>query len=310
MAEGTQRTRLVQWRFYEKFCALYRFPCTPATAHNICLYIAYMDSKGFEYSSVLNYVHSLASLHNYHNLPSPPIKHFSVNQALTGLRKNREDRPNKKLPITVELLHKIHESLHCIPSRFRLAFWSACLVAFFTLLRRSNLFSCKAKNCNLKIKDIVIVEDQLYVRAQQIKTNKFEPISVNLPLPLIQGSPLCPTSTIKKQLAAMPGRSNASLFAYQSKSGKIKPLTASRFTKYLRLVLSESNCPSLQYSIHSFRRGGATLASALHIPTSALKAQGQWRSSCYQQYISRDAEHRLRFVQLMSSALQVRPDGC
>lgn len=303
MAVSTLRTRQAQWRLYYKFCVQYKLTALPATSGTLCLFVAYMASKGFEYSSTLNYLHSLSALHNYQNLAGPPINHFSVMQALAGLKKQRQDRPHKKLPITIEILLFISKNITALPSRTRTAFWAACLIAFFTLLRRSNLFPAKNNKSFLTVGNVIKKDNLYYVAAKQIKTTKFEACKVNLPLPLIPGSNLCPTSAIKRQLASLHSHAAASLFAYISQSGRIKPLTASRFTKYLRKILSMSNYPAQSYSAHSFRRGGATFASSISIPTDCLKAQGQWRSSCYQQYVSRDDAHRLKFAQGMATAI-------
>ena len=180
-----------------------------------------MNSRGFEYTSVVNYVYSLASMHNYNNLPSPPIKHFSVNQALAGLRRDREDKPNKKLPILIDHLMIIHRGLQHLPKRARTAFWAACLTAFFSLLRRSNLFFAKNQKSFLKVRNFICKDGQYYLSAKQIKTTKFKAGTVELPVSLITGSQLCPTATLQAQVKLMLGHEDEPLFAYKSHSAKI-----------------------------------------------------------------------------------------
>ena len=303
MAYSTQRTRKVQWRLYEKFCVQYRLVMLPATSDTICLFIAYMAELNFQYSSVLNYVHSLTPLHYNHDVPKPPIDHFAVAQALAGYKRSCQDKPNKKLPILIAHLLLIKNKIEKIPQRVRVTFWSACLTAFFTLLRRSNLFFAKS-NTYLKVKSVVKEKELFYLAATQIKTNRFEPVAVNLPLPLIPNSPLCPTAALIRQLALIHNYPEAPLFSYAGKSGNAKPLTAAKFTKYLRLILSLSDYDSPRYSVHSFRRGGATYAASIEVPAVCLKAQGQWRSSCYLQYVQREDAQRNQFANMMSASLQ------
>ena len=56
------------------------------------------------------------------------------------------------------------------------------------------------------------------------------------------------------------------------------------------------------YSGHSFRRGGASHALARGVPAEVIKAQGDWRSLAYLNYLSVDmAEGRVKHVFKMTS---------
>ncbi|OQV19644.1 hypothetical protein BV898_06416 [Hypsibius exemplaris] len=57
------------------------------------------------------------------------------------------------------------------------------------------------------------------------------------------------------------------------------------------------------FSIHSFCRGAATFAAAAGNSEDVIKAQGTWRSSCYQRYIDQDVELRQQFADQVMEAV-------
>ena len=84
------------------------------------------------------------------------------------------------------------------------------------------------------------------------------------------------------------------------------PLRAGHFNRCLRRCLSSAGINASKLSTHSFRRGGATLASEAGMADNSLQTQGNWRSSCFERYIARDKQNRNAFashfaVQLSSS---------
>ena len=45
-----------------------------------------------------------------------------------------------------------------------------------------------------------------------------------------------------------------------------------------------------KYSWHSFRRGGATLASQMNVDPALIKAHGRWNSEAYLLYVDSDKQ--------------------
>ena len=58
----------------------------------------------------------------------------------------------------------------------------------------------------------------------------------------------------------------------------------------LKEVLSILNIDSSKYSWHSFRRGGATLASQMSVDPALIKAHGRWKSEAYLYYVDNDKQ--------------------
>lgn len=79
------------------------------------------------------------------------------------------------------------------------------------------------------------------------------------------------------------------------------------FNDILRKAPRNANIDCLKYSTHSFRRGGTTFASSAGASAESLKAQGNWRSDCYERYVARDFDLRLEFVKKIQDALPAFP---
>ena len=81
-------------------------------------------------------------------------------------------------------------------------------------------------------------------------------------------------------------------------------MTAARFTGYLKKVLTAAGLDPSAYSIHSFRRGGATFAVEFGASVEAVKVQGNWRSDCYQKYVKREDKLRAKFAAAMAAGIE------
>lgn len=60
--------------------------------------------------------------------------------------------------------------------------------------------------------------------------------------------------------------------------------------KRLHEILIQLNLDPQLYSWHSFRRGGATIASQNHIDPAVIKTHGRWQSEAYLLYVDRDQD--------------------
>lgn len=163
LAPASWKTRNSQWRKFFQFCLNCNLSPLPASTDTVCLFIAFL-STSLEYSTISNYVSSLLPLHEHHNLQAPDISHFSIKHALTGVKRSRLERPNKKCPILPSHLQSVYDNLYLVPAEARVAFWCACLVAFYSLLRKSNLFVGELKRDHneesfLKFGDVTVTEN-------------------------------------------------------------------------------------------------------------------------------------------------------
>ena len=72
----------------------------------------------------------------------------------------------------------------------------------------------------------------------------------------------------------------------------------------MRAALSKAGVVSSEYCGHSFRIGAATMAAALGLEDSLIKALGRWESSAYQLYVKLPRETLVgSSIQLASAEL-------
>ena len=153
--------------------------------------------------------------------------------------------PARKLPITVDIFLAIFK---CLDFRLPLhvSMWAVFLVAFFSLLRKSNLVPTTladvASNSatHLRICDVSFHQDHCVLHVYKTKTIQFRQRAPQIVLPFIFHSVLCPVSALKYHLANFTQNSRAPLFTIHILAG-FKPVTGHHFTKFLNSCILYSS---------------------------------------------------------------------
>ena len=173
-------------------------------------------------SSIPSYINIIKLLHLEAGLPDPLQCNFHISSLLKGVQRQLAIPPNHKLPITPSILLQMHACLD-LSRPILVSFWAACLVAFYsffrksTLLAKSPLHSCKTEFC---IRDLIISPTSALLNVKHTKTLQFFNRLVQVPLPHIPLSPLCPISALHKLLPLLSGAPlSASLFHIPSLAG-------------------------------------------------------------------------------------------
>ena len=87
--------------------------------------------------------------------------------------------------------------------------------------------------------------------------------------------------------------------SWESK-GQSRILTYAKFQVILKNLVSRLGKDPNNYSSHSFRRGGASLAFLSKVPSELIKFHGDWSSDCYMQYLDITKEQKLSVTGFMS----------
>ena len=195
---------------------------------------------------------------------------------------------NLKQPVTVGILIslcKLCDALHDVGKVFKCLF---CL-AFFSLLRQSNLLVSKGARDNqlmvLRRCDVVVAHPGLRLLLRGTKTLLAGGRHGFIPIPAIPDSPICPVAALSDMLCVLPpAPPSAPLFLLPGV--KMVPLSRSRATSVLRCLLNSLGVQASCFTLHSFRKGGATLAFAAGMDLDLIKALGTWRSDAVWSYLS------------------------
>ena len=138
-------------------------------------------------------------MHKEFNLPNPRASNWALQSLLTGIKHVKGQPPAQKLPITPDVLKKIYLQLN-LHNSFDASFWAVCLVSFYGMLRKCHLLAGSRHTFHLS-QQLVRSDFQIFpwgalVTIRGSKTIQFQERVVQIPLPLIPDSPLCPVIAI------------------------------------------------------------------------------------------------------------------
>ena len=195
--------------------------------------------------------------------------------------------PVQKLPLTVEILLKLH-SLLDMSCTVDLSFWAAVLTGFFGLLRKSSLLP-KTANCDFTMcllrSDIVVMErDSFVLQIRKSKTNQFGQRILQLPFSACVDNILCPVFAMLRHLAGSKMAPDVPLFSCLI-VGKVFHMTHATFVSKLKKCLERLGYPSAAYSGHSLRRGGCSFCYEAGLNAVEIKLRGDWKSMAFERYL-------------------------
>ncbi len=205
------------------------------------------------------------------------------------------------MPVTPEILRKIFNVVNLKDSR-QFTFWTACLVAFYGMLRKSSLFPSQSslgmtlEDCNLHSWDISI-------NTRYSKTIQYRERISYVCLPWHSNPLLCPAHTLLRLLSQESLQEQDFIFSYRL-ADQTMPMKYTTFTFMLKETFAKIKLPASQYSGYSFRRGGASFTLLRGVPAEIIKEQGDWKSMCYLDYVqSKDGTSRAALLNTMMSDL-------
>ncbi len=246
-------------------------------------------------------------LHAEWNLPNPVADNFKLKYTMQGIRRHIGDITVRKQPITPELLIIILERLDMSTS-FDSSVWAVALTMFYGLLRRSNVLVSSDMafdpHKHLRRRDITYHQWGIMVHIRWSKTNQYQSRTFDIPLPRLKQHRLCPVQAIfhAAKLSAL-ANNDGPAFVYL-KDGHTQVLTSNLFIGRIRQCLQAGGVDPSEIASHSFRRGCATFCYAIGLPPDAIKLLGDWRSNCYQNYLSNDTRARYNIIQSMQKVIQ------
>ena len=130
--------------------------------------------------------------------PNPLLFNFQLDCVMRGIKRVIDVTHSRKLPFTLILLQRIlHKlDLKSIPDS---VLWGAIVLAFFGLLRRSNVLCSPATfnpSTSLYRRDVVFYEWGILVLIRHTKTIQHRERCLKISLPRIPGYRLCPVQAI------------------------------------------------------------------------------------------------------------------
>lgn len=244
-------------------------------------------------------------MHLEEGYPNPTEHNFYLTLTLRGIRRCLGDETHRKSPVTPEILLGLRSVLN-LDSVEDSGMWAAAIVAFFCLLRKSNLFPDTLAKANtdrqLTRGDFLFFSDKIHVTIKWSKTVQFSQRVRIIPLPAMPGSPFCPLTAVLQHFRITKEAGSTEL-AFLVNSKPCIPLTSPKFIEKLKDAITSMGLSSSEFSSHSFRRGGASYALQCGISSENIRILGDWKSNCYTSYIGHDCNSLLKVTSQLASNL-------
>jgi len=292
LAESTKKTYISQLKTFLSFCQSYGYTAVPAKTSTILRYIAHL-SLSLSFKSIQQYINIVKAINDEKKFPTT-----QVNMVLKGIRRIKGDCSVQKLPMTLDILLCISEHLN-LSTSLGATFWSACLVAFYGMLRKSSLFPPKGQ-LSPKLSDVLVKPNGLVIHfgySKTVQCKQRRPFIV-LSRSFSADNRLCPVKALCNAWKLSGVRRCEEPLLPVQENNRVTSMSANQFTTMLNSVLNVLNLKG--YSGHSFRRGGASHALSCGVPMEMIMAQGDWKSLAYVEYLNlKDIESREKHLRKM-----------
>ena len=271
----------------------------PATQRTILCYIAYL-ARTLKPQSISNYTNIIRLLHLEAGLSNPLENNFGVKNLKRGIARKLGAPPKQKQPITAEIMMAMYDQLSLMSSK-EISFWACCCVGFFGFLRKSTLLPTSSNNLNddgfLQRGDVEFLDNTTFLlHIKKTKTIQNHERVLTLPFVSCPVTPLCPVTAVMDMIIVSPIDDCHPLFSY-IENGDIRTWTHSSFTTKLKSLIKNAGFDQSDYSCHSFRRGGATLAFRLGMTMNEIKKRGDWVSSAVNEYVYIQEDQELKMAE-------------
>lgn len=303
---GTFSNLKSQLNAYHMFCLYYRFKPFPCTTQVLCAYACFLSKSLNSISSVRNYLSGLKTWHQLFDYSVMPFSSTDYKLTLRGISHRNEHVPVSKSPLLPNHLINII-SLLDIYDPVDACLWCFLTIAFFGMLRASNLVSRTVKSFNpheqLIRRCIRLTDSGMLLSLNWSKTRQDHTYTHQISLCPSSNPLLCPIKAYTNLVSVVPGSPDDPVLAVPNSSSKIVPISKNVLLSRFRDMLLLTDLDPSKYSFHSLRHGGATLATRAGIPELLLKHHGDWRSDCFQTYIKQASVDMFKVTKAMNSII-------
>jgi hypothetical protein len=288
---GTRINQLVQIRRYYAFCRRYHLTDINPSPTQLTMYLEYLAQHLKSPQSVKNYLSAVGLIHRQLGLQCTAMLSFPVITMLRAIQHTLRNPILPKLPVSVNMLLQMVQFCQHLGTWGRIM-KCALLFSFFGFLRQSNvaprshqLFDTTRDTLR---SDINVSSQGVTIRLKWTKTHQSSHTPVIIKLPCIQGSPLCPTNAYRLMCITFPTRGRNTPLLYYYPTVHHPAVVTTRMLAQFRKFIQRLHLPQGRFTLHSLRKGGATLCHAHGVPVDQIKTHGTWASEAVWSYINPD----------------------
>ena len=251
-ASGTQKNLNTQWKSYILFCKYFFIQPFPASSKVLCCYVEFLSRTFKSVDSIKNYLSGVKLLHLLLEQDCSAFKSVELKLALKGIARLNPHSPLRAKSMTPQLLLKIYQILDK-NDPVDITMFALYLVAFFSLLRKSNLVCDALKNfdanrCLLR-QDVIVGEKSMLLVITWSKTIQYGKRKLKIPLLALENSALCPIAAYKHMCKQVLAGKDRPAFCVRN-GANLRPVTYQQLSKHFKDAIDKTDVNSVHYSHH------------------------------------------------------------
>lgn len=298
-SKNTITTRNSQWKSYLGFCTDHGLKALPACDLTVARFLLF-KAKTVKFVTINNYLSAIVSLHRYYGFNAGFRESYFIKTVMEGLKSLLGMEVNQKVGLSVDDLLSMHQQVLPAWGKNRVM-WYALVVAFKTMLRKSNLLPEKGDDNNHLVvrRDIEKTELGYNINVYSSKTLKYRKRILRIPLVSAPGSPLCGVNALSLCLSREAAQSDSPIFMYQG-----APIYYNEVLKYLKSLVSLIGKKPEEVGLHSLRRSGALFLQSLGVPLEEIMYMGDWSSMAVLDYLVTTFDRKVSIEKMVAQYLQ------
>lgn len=301
-AESTLKTRNSQWDRYIEFCRSNQLVPVPADPTTVARFLVNL-AKDCVYSTCNNYLSAIVTLHKFFGFNESFRDCFIIKMVMQGLGRYLGKAVLQKRGLTPENLTEIYNLLDFADINV-ITKWSAVILSFRTLLRKSNIVQTKLGDLGMVVtrSDIEYTPQGIILNVKKTKTLQKREYVLRIPVNYLPNKNLCAASMLVTHLTRTNFTKEGPLFLVMKK-GQWRPLLYSELLTFVKDCVQLIGISASEVGLHSLRRSGAAYLHSLGISLIDIMNTGDWHSLAALSYLLSPLERKVKIEAVVSEAL-------
>lgn len=303
-AESTLKTRNSRWKRYIDFCQSNNLTPVPGDIITVARFLIHLASS-CKYTTCNNYLSSIVGLHKFFGADSSFRESFVIQLVMKGLGRRLGKNVSQKIGLSPRQMIDIHNKLDFSEVN-DITKWTALVLAFRTLLRKSNIVQTTYKDDSMIVlrSDVTFSSSGLLIKVRKTKTLQASEYVLEIPVSYTDCNGLCAASMLAAHFARTQHIRDGPLFFVVSNKGDWKPLLYNDLLKFLKTIVPIIGLSPQDLGLHSMRRARAAYLQSLGISLVDIMSCGDWRSLAALSYLITPLERKKDIEALVSASLK------
>ena len=306
LAEGTRFNYAGICRSFGDFCCLFGLSATPAKAETLVRYVAYsVVVCRRSIGTIRNHLSAIRRAHLEHGFGLPtPSEFFPLAEVIRGARRFASRPVNKKLPIHPVLLSRLASQVPFgSPLRTLFLFLFVTFSRLASVIPAGRIQEFRVKD-HLSWGDVKFCRNGVEVSLTKTKTIQCQERVLSFFVPYLPKKSLCLAANLGEwHRLCLDTAPHSPVFVCLSQ-GVFVPMTRQRVDIVFKGALVLACEDYRRFGWSSFRRGAATSYYLATGDVEMLRAQGDWQSLAYREYLSLPSYARSGMAEVLLGRLE------